>query len=31
LCAADLNGDGLINLKDSKKLKGVVSEKDEEN
>ena len=31
LCAADLNGDGLINLKDFKKLKGVVSEKDEEN
>lgn len=31
LCAADLNGDGLINLKDFKKLKGVVSEKKEEN
>jgi len=31
LCAADLNGHGLINLKDFKKLKGVVSEKDEEN
>lgn len=31
LCAADLNRDGFINMKDLKKLKGVVSEQNEEN